>query len=302
MNRPRSLAIDCDPGLDDAIAIALAAASPGVAIDLVTTVEGNAPLDMVTANACAVVAALGLSVPVHRGHRAARPDPSRFSTAIWGGDGSLELAPAPLPALDEAVAALGNWLDRRRERQGTLIALGPLTNLARLLQAHPGLGGKIAELVIMGGAIGRGNATPEAELNIWVDPDSAAAVLAGSTPATIVPLDTTRKLIAGPDFIATLARSRSKPAELVASLMPKAGIDSHPAAIHDACVVGLLLWPELFRLERGKLDVVTETGRRQGRTMWTRDVNGPHRLVVDLDVDAFLRRMAERLAGGGEEA
>jgi inosine-uridine nucleoside N-ribohydrolase len=300
MNRPRSLAIDCDPGLDDAVAIALAAASPDLVIDLVTTVEGNAPLEMVTANAGTIIAALGHAAPVHRGHRAARRDPSRFSTAIWGGDGALAHEPAPSPASDDAVAALGGWLDRRSEPQGTLIALGPLTNLARLLHARPGLGGEIAELVVMGGAIGRGNATPEAELNIWVDPDAAATVLAGAIPATIVPLDVTRKVIAGPDFTATLARSRSKPAELVASLMPKAGIDSHPAAIHDACVVGFLLWPELFRHERGKLDVVTEPGPRQGRTVWTRDASGPHRLVSELDIGVFLRRMAERLAGGEE--
>src|SRR5262245_66573732 len=92
MNRQRSLAIDCDPGFDDAVAIALAAASPDLAIDLVTTVEGNAALEMVTANAGTIIAALGHAAPVHRGHRAVRRDPSRFSTAIWGGDGSLALA------------------------------------------------------------------------------------------------------------------------------------------------------------------------------------------------------------------
>ena len=66
----------------------------------------------------------------------------------------------------------------------------------------------------------------------------------------------------------------SKPAELVATLMPKAGIDSHPAAIHDACAVGFLLWPELFRLERGTLRVVTGPGPAEGRTLWTPDERG----------------------------
>jgi purine nucleosidase len=297
MNRPISIAIDCDPGLDDAVAIALAAASPDLAIDLVTTVEGNAPLEMVTANAGTIIAALGHSAPVHRGHRAARRDPSRFSTAIWGGDGSLALVPAPPAAADDAVAALSRWLDRQTPGGRVLIAIGPLSNIARLLGARPGFASEIADLVIMGGAIGRGNATPEAELNIWVDPDAAATVLASATPATIVPLDITRKVVAGPDFIAALGRSRGKPAELVASLMPMAGVDSHPAAIHDACVVGFILWPELFRLEQGTLAVVTEPGPHEGRTLWTRDDKGPHRLVVELDVDAFLGRMARQLAG-----
>ena len=107
-------------------------------------------------------------------------------------------------------------------------------------------------------------------------------------------------VIAGPDFTAALARSRSKPAELVASLMPMAGIDSHPAAIHDACVVGLLLWPELFHLERGVLHVVTRPGPSEGRTLWSRDAKGPHQLVVELDCDLFLKRMARRLAGREE--
>jgi purine nucleosidase len=296
MNRPRSLAIDCDPGLDDAVAIALAAASPDLAIDLVTTVEGNAPLEMVTANAGTIIAALGHAAPVHRGHHAARRDPSRFSTAIWGGDGSLALAPAPFPAADDAVAALEHWLDRQTPRERVLIAIGPLSNIARLLGARPGFAGDVADLVIMGGAIGRGNATPEAELNIWVDPDAASTVLASAIPATIVPLDITRQVIAGPDFTAALSRSRRKPAELVARLMPMAGIDSHPAAIHDACVVGFILWPELCRLEQGTLTVVTQHGPREGRTLWTPDAKGPHRLVVELDIDAFLGRMALQLA------
>jgi purine nucleosidase len=296
MNRQLSLAIDCDPGLDDAVAIALAAASPDLAIDLLTTVEGNAALEMVTANATTIIAALGHRAPVHRGHRAARRDPSRFSTAIWGGDGALALASGAPPATDDAVSALVRWLDRPTPAERVLIAIGPLTNLARLLDARPGFAGAIADLVIMGGAIGRGNATPEAELNIWVDPDAAAAVLASAVPATIVPLDITRQVIAGPGFAAALGRGRSRPAKLVASLMPMAGIDSHPAAIHDACVVGFILWPELFRLEQGTLAVVTERGPRQGRTLWTRDAEGPHRLAVALDIDAFLGRMANQLA------
>ena len=152
MNRPRAIAIDCDPGLDDAIAIALAAASPSLAVDLVTTVEGNAPLDMVTANACSVMAALGLSAPVHQGHRAPRPDPSRLSSAIWGGDGSLELAPGLPPASSDAVAALAGWLDRQPQGQGVIVAIGPLSNLAQLLAKRPGFGAEIADLVIMGGA------------------------------------------------------------------------------------------------------------------------------------------------------
>ncbi len=297
MNPPISLAIDCDPGLDDAVAIALAAASHDLAIDLVTTVEGNAALEMVTANAGTIIAALGHAAPVHRGHCAARRDPSRFSTAIWGGDGSLALSSGAPPATDDAVSALIRWLDRPTPGRRVLIAIGPLTNLAHLLGGRPGLAGAIADLVIMGGAIGRGNATPQAELNIWVDPDAAATVLASAVPATIVPLDITRKVIAGPDFLAVLGRSLSKPARLVASLMPMVGIDSHPAAIHDACVIGFILWPELFRLEQGTLAVVTERGPREGRTLWTRDAGGPHRLVVELDVDAFVGRMAQQLAG-----
>ena len=300
MNRRRAIAIDCDPGLDDAVAIALAAASPSLAVDLVTTVEGNAPLDMVTANACSVMAALGLSAPVHQGHRALRPDPSRLSTAIWGGDGSLELAPGLPPASSDAVAALAGWLDEQPKGQGVIVAIGPLSNLAQLLARRPGFGAEIADLVIMGGAVGRGNATPQAELNIWVDPDSAAVIFSSSLPATIVPLDITRRIIADPGFATTLAGHGSKPAELVASLMPKAGIDSHPAAIHDACAVGFLLWPELFRLERGTLRVVTGPGPSEGRTLWTPDEKGPHRLVVELGRDAFLGRMAKRLAARAE--
>ena len=134
MNRRRAIAIDCDPGLDDAVAIALAAASPSLAVDLVTTVEGNAPLDMVTANACSVMAALGLSAPVHQGHRALRPDPSRLSTANWGGDGSLELAPGlpPLQATRSPPSPAGSMSSPRgrassspSDRSATLPSCSP---------------------------------------------------------------------------------------------------------------------------------------------------------------------------------
>ena len=128
----------------------------------------------------------------------------------------------------------------------------------------------------------------------------STAVLASAVPATIVPLDITRGVIAGSGFAAALARSRSRPAALIAALMPMAGIDSHPAAIHDACVVGYILWPELFRLEPGRLEVVTEPGPREGRTLWTRAAEGRHRLVVELDRVTFLERMAHQLAGGPE--
>ena len=291
-----AIAIDCDPGLDDAIAIALAEASPALSVALLTTVEGNAPLATVTANASAIIGALGAAVPIHAGLRAGVPQPARLSTAIWGGDGSLGLSPGASPVSPDAVHALARWLEAGGGSPRTVVAIGPLTNIAALLAARPDLASRL-KLVIMGGALDRGNATPHAELNIWVDPEAAAAVLASPVEAEIVPLDITRRVLVGDSFRAMLAAGTTAAAGLSHRLMPLVGLESHPSAIHDACAIGLMLWPELFRLERGTMSVDTDPGPEEGRTRFSPGGNGRHRIATDLDIAGFIAKLGRQLSG-----
>ncbi len=290
-----SIIIDCDPGLDDAVAIALAEASPELAVEAITTVAGNAPIEVVTRNALAVCEALSLDTPVHRGSERPLVAEPRYSTTLWGGDGDLGLPTPTRSAGDNAVVALGDILENAEEPK-TLCPIGPLTNIARLIERRPGEARKIERLVVMGGALGRGNASPRAELNIWFDPHAAARVFEAEIPVTLVPLDLTRSVVMKPDRIEHLAQSSTPAGELCARLLPLSGRNSHPSSIHDACAVGWLLWPEFFRAEEGRISVVLD-GEEAGRTLFEAREGGPHRVATALDVDRFVDRLVETLSG-----
>jgi purine nucleosidase len=282
------LLLDCDPGLDDAVALALAMASPELAVTGISTVAANAPIGVVTGNAEAVMDRLGCRCPLFQG--APRPliIAARHSTDIWGGDGRLPLeAPhKPTTRIDRT------GFEKLVIAADVVCAIGSLTNIAELIAA----GCRPQRLVVMGGALGRGNATAHAELNIWADPHAAEIVFASGIPITLAPLDITRTLIVPDDMIARLARSTSAPARLCGELLPHAGSNAHPSAIHDAAVIAALLWPELFTRRRGTL-VVTTTGIEEGRTFFAPEQDGPHEVLTDVVHDGLFRHMLRRLRG-----
>jgi purine nucleosidase len=283
-----SLLLDCDPGLDDAIALALAMASPELEITAVSTVAANAPIDIVTENAERVMDLLACRVPLFQGADRPLAINARHSTDIWGGDGRLPLAALAHPA-NRIYAKDFHKLALAAD---VVCAIGSLTNIAGLIEA----GHRPRKLAIMGGAIGRGNATPHAELNIWADPQAAAIVFASDIPITLVPLDITRGLIVPRDMIAALAASSARPAQVAAELLPYAGSDAHPAAIHDAAVIASLLWPGLFTRETGRLSVITD-GAEDGRTLFTSAADGPHDVLTQVVQGDLFRHMQARLCG-----
>lgn len=282
------LLLDCDPGLDDAVALALAMASPELQVTAVSTVAANAPIGTVTGNAEKVMDRLDCRCPLFQGAEWPLVVPARHSTDVWGGDGILPLeAPAkPAQRIDSA------GFEKLATAADVVCAIGSLTNIAHLIEA----GLRPKRLAIMGGALGRGNATPHAELNIWADPHAAEIVFASSVPITLVPLDITRTLIMPQIMIAQLQDSASPPALLCGELLPHAGSNAHPAAIHDAAVIASLLWPHLFTRQRGKLSV-TVSGAEEGRTLFTPAANGPHEVLTDVVRDGLFRHMLARLRG-----
>lgn len=294
----RSLIIDCDPGLDDAVAIALAASSSTLNLRAITTVAGNAGVDLTTRNATATVAALGLDVPVFSGCAQPLVLPLRTSVMLWGGTGDLGLPRRGQAGKGHAVAHLIDVLERARGSTMTICPIGPLTNIAVLFAMRPDLKPRIRELVVMGGGFGRGNATPHAELNIWVDPHAAQAVFASGVPVVLAPLDITEPLQVTKAVIAELATKDSTAARLVARLMPLAGKASHPAAIYDAAAVAYLLWPEIFKAERGTISVELADGARQGETRFTSGRLGVHWRLTGIDKSAFFARFVAALTNG----
>lgn len=282
--------LDCDPGLDDAVALALATASPDAfEVVGVATVAANAPIDIVTGNAERVMDRLGCICPLFQGAAQPLKIKARHSTDLWGGDGRLALE---APARPPHRADLATYR-KLAVTADVVCAIGSLTNIAGLIEA----GHRPKRLVIMGGALGRGNATPHAELNIWADPHAAAIVFASGVPITLVPLDITRSLIVPEDVTLALAAARTPSAQLVAKLLPYAGKNAQPRAIHDAAVIAFLLWPALFRTEPGQVSVITE-GLEEGRTVFFSPAPaGPHEVLTEVVRDDLFRHIQKRLCG-----
>src|SRR4051812_3079503 len=174
---PTPVIIDCDPGHDDAMALLLALASPELELTAVTTVAGNQTIEKVTANAIRVLDVAGAeTIPVAAGAHRPLVHPAATAADVHGETG-LDGPDLPPPSrAPEPVHAVELMARLLRERPHTLAAVGPLTNVALLLALHPELAGRIERLVIMGGAVGDGNVTPAAEVNIWVDPEAAQRV------------------------------------------------------------------------------------------------------------------------------
>jgi purine nucleosidase len=303
---PRPIIIDTDPGIDDAVAILLALASPEVSVLGLVAVAGNLPLAATAKNACRIVELAGYpELPVYAG--CPRPlGPNRIAAEGAhgaGGLGDLVLPPpALLPRPEHGVLYLIDALRGAEPRSVTLCALGPLTNIATALVMAPDIAAGIAELVIMGGAShGRGNATPAAEFNIYADPHAAALVFDSGLRVTMVPLDVTEGVRSTPERLAPIRTLGTRVGAAAAELLgPRRGLGKPPMAMHDPCVIAYLLAPELFRWREVNVAVETQSALAPGMTLidW-RGISGrpPNARVIEAaDVDGVYRLLAERLA------
>src|SRR5690349_688090 len=169
--------IDCDPGHDDAMALLLALASPELEVVAVTTVAGNQTLDKVTVNAIKVLdVAQAHDIPVAAGADRALVHRAGVAADVHGETG-LDGPDLPPPSREpEAIHAVELMARELRARPLTIVAVGPLTNVALLIALYPDLVENIEDIVVMGGAIGLGNVTPSAEFNVWCDPEAAKRV------------------------------------------------------------------------------------------------------------------------------
>ena len=268
--------LDCDPGHDDALAIVLALARPELRLLAITTVAGNAPLDRTTRNALRVLTLLGRAdVPVAAG--ADRPlvrDP--WVPVEFHGDSGLDGADLPEPAvgpLDLTAVELTARLLRDAGEPVTLVATGPLTNVALLLRAAPELYERIAAISLMGGSLGVGNTTAAAEFNIWADPEAAAIVFESGIPIQMSGLDVTHQALVLPADIARLEDLGTRPGRVFADLIrffavhhrDRYGWDGPP--IHDAVAVAWLADPTLVAGRPLRIDVETAGVHSRGRTV-----------------------------------
>jgi inosine-uridine nucleoside N-ribohydrolase len=328
--------IDTDPGIDDALALLLAFASPEVSVEAITSVAGNVPIDLTTANVHRIlsVGAPAQRPRVARGAAAPLRGPLVTAAEFHGDDGLGGISnlrdadgrlvyPAPetsetpameRPAAPEGIDGADLILEMAERFAGELVvvALGPLTNLAVALERDRRRLAQVARVVIMGGAIAEpGNVTPSAEFNFHVDPEAAAAVFRSGLPLELVPLDATHQvMLRRADLGAALARGRAPVARFIDDFTnhlftygDQRGGEGF--ALHDPLAVGVALDPSLVGLEAFHVDVEDEGRVTRGasvadrRSIPSHEKSPPNcRVAMTVHAERFLGLFLARICAG----
>lgn len=271
--------LDVDTGVDDALALLLAAGLPQLRLRAVTCVAGNTGIDQVVRNTLTVLEAAGRTeVPVARGADRPLLRPAKDAHYVHGSDGlgDLGLAEPTMRVADvHAVELLRRTIT---ETPGgiTVIALAPLTNLALLLRTYPEVAGAINRIVFMGGSVNAGNTTAAAEFNIWHDPEAAAIVFDSGVPLTMYGLDVFYQVTVDKLGISRLHEAGTAKSTLAARLLDgRAGTgqfetripDPHGACIGDAGAVCVVADPGGVTTRPLPVHVSLADGPTRGQTL-----------------------------------
>ena len=308
---PRKVIIDCDPGIDDLVALALALFDPRLEVVAITAVAGNVPAEKATINVQAVVERL--DPPRYPRLGAASPVedvPYIDARHLHGPDGLggaglavSQLArqhPSEKLICDEVHAAPG---------EVAIICLGPLTNVARALARDPAIAEDIGRIIIAGGSVkGIGNVTPCAEFNIHADPPSARAVFRSATTKTLIPLDATDQVVWTLDLLDNLPEESTRAGRLLRGTLPylfrsfrqHLGLES--IRLPDAVGMVALLHPELFRTEDLSGDVETTGELTTGMTVFDRRPSASHRTDMEVALEIDAAAVADAIVRGLTEA
>jgi inosine-uridine nucleoside N-ribohydrolase len=312
---PTRVIIDTDPGLDDTAAILFTLACPErVTVELVTTVFGNTAIEHVTRNALTVLEAAGRTdIPVYQGADRPLLREPRFAPHIHSADGLGGLASKypPSGTVQPGIAA-ERIVEHIMASPGeiTLVALGPLTNVALALRLEPRLATSVREIVLMGGAVRvPGNVSPVASANVLNDPDAAAAVYRSGAPIVQAGLDVARPTIITPDHLARIAATDTPAARLlsdvavanIASYKISIG-DEGGARFNDLPTVAYVVDRSLFEVERHSVLIETTGTYTTGMTVvdWRGQFGQPANADVLMGIDAprLVEMFTERLSRG----
>jgi purine nucleosidase len=299
MSATRPVIIDCDPGVDDAFALAMAHASDLIEIQAVTTTYGNVGLDHTTNNALRVLEWIGSDSPVYPGVAASLLTDA-VNAANYHGATGLDAPAIPQPTRrSETRTAITFLIEHLRSvaTPRTIIVLGPHTNLAMALRTAPDIADKIDTIVFMGGSTDYGNDSPAAEFNLMSDPHAAQIVLSSGVPTVMFGLNVTHRVIATPSRIDELRQIGNRSAPVFADLLDRFArvyLERYGfagPAMHDPCTIAWLLKPELFTTELMRVDVDTSPGLSYGRTVHDRwglsDRPANCQVAVDVDAGGF---------------
>lgn len=274
----RKVILDVDPGVDDAVAMCLAMASPELEVIAVTATGGNVGPRQATLNVQTVIE----QVDPSRWPRIGGATPDQILNAdgrhIWGDNGfcGAEFNVAELHNRHSSIKVLGDEI-RSSPGEITVIATGPLSNMASLLQAEPDLAPLVGHLILLGGSTsGQGNITAAAEFNVYCDPEAAQFIYRLPMTKTLIPLDITQQIVMNFDLLEMLREKKSRTAKFLSKILPGAyrahrqrlGIEG--TYVHDAVAVVAAIHPELFTMERLHGDVETSGLLTLGATVFDR--------------------------------
>lgn len=268
--------LDCDPGHDDALAIILAAASPAIDLLGITTVAGNQTLAKTTLNARRICTAAGITtVPIAAGRDRPLHGALQVGENIHGETGldGPAFGEPTVPVLATGAVEFMTQTLLAQDQPVTVIATGPLTNVAALLLAHPELTARIREIVIMGGSTERGNVTPYAEFNIYTDPEAADIVLGCGLPITICGLNVTHQALATPDVLDRIAALGTPLARICVDLLSffaasyrhVFGFDAPP--LHDPVAVARVIDPTVVTTVEANVAIELASPLTRGATV-----------------------------------
>ncbi len=321
---PRRVIIDTDPGIDDALALALALRSPELRVEAITTVGGNVNVELGTRNALWVLEALGVDNPPPVAKGAGRPlerDPVDASH-VHGADGLGDISkltttgggPRYQPPQGKASGqdAVDLILEAARNNPGeiTLIAVGPLTNVAHAVERDAAAMQQLAELIVMGGSVsGVGNVTPTAEFNFYADPHAAQRVLRANLKTTVVGLDVTQKTqLAKTAFEKHLAKSKDPAGRFLADVSElyfRVALERRGRAscsLHDPLAVGVAIDRTFVKTETFQADVESEGPLTQGMLVTDRrshsapsELGGRIEACIDVEAERFVNFFLDRV-------
>lgn len=309
----RAVVIDTDPGQDDAIAILFAlGADDQIDLKALTAVAGNVPLPLTERNARIVRDWAGKTqtLPVYAGCPKPLMRELRSAAEVNGRSG-LDGAPLhePLGPVEQqhAVTYLIDMLRAAAPASVTLVGIGPLTNIAIALRAAPEGAKALREIVVMGGAWSqRGNITPVAEFNVYVDPEAASIVFGAGVPMTVVPRDVCVKVQVTPARIAAFRALKNRCGAIVADIMGaqvayrrrRFGVASGP--VYDPCTIAYLIDPTMFGGRRVTVAVETGSQLTLGETVVDGSDEARHPAnamwLTDVDVERFYDTLLARIA------